>query len=371
MLCCTWINVKTITKLNPKINKDLNSWPMVSVCIPARNEERNIEQCLKSILLQDYPQFEVLVLNDQSIDRTRHIVQSYQHTHQQVKLLDGKPLPPEWKGKPWACEQLSQAAQGEYLWFVDADTWYEKSALSNSMIEMDQTQADLLTVINKQITKTWAEILVVPVMIFSIIGFFPITDSGFLKKKTKGWGGANGQFLLFKRSSYHAIKGHQAVKNEIVEDIQIGQKMIQNGFKTITRNASQWAYCRMYNSFGEVWDGFSKNMFPAFNFSLWRAAGALGLFFLITILPYGLVFFMHGWIEVVIIGLIGVEEVVRWTQAVLYQLPKSSVVLHPLGCLIYFLIGLNSIRWYKWLKKGFWKGREITSSRPENHKKIC
>ena len=120
-------------------------FPMVSVLIPARNEERSIAGCVRSILAQDYPSFEVLVLDDQSSDGTRAILESIAVAHPALRILHGEPPPGNQVGKNWACSQLARQAQGELLLFTDADTLNRSGTLKTIVTALMGEQADLLT----------------------------------------------------------------------------------------------------------------------------------------------------------------------------------------------------------------------------------
>ena len=256
-----------LSRKTPPVDPRRKNWPRVSVCIPARNEEKRIRPCLESFLRQDYPKLEVWVLDDQSTDGTWKILKEYAAKSPRFKILRGKPLPKGWVGKPWACHQLSRKAKGEWLFFTDADTWHSTDMLKRSVQAAEREKADLLSCFTRQETKTWLEYLVIPVMVYGLVAFLPVSRILNPRSFFSKFAGAGGQFLLFRSKAYRAIGGHACVKTEIVEDLRIGNQLVRGGFRLRFLNGVDITFCRMYESAREVWEGFSKNFFPAFGFS--------------------------------------------------------------------------------------------------------
>jgi len=360
LTACAWDNTRLFRGV-PPADRSRKSWPLVSVCVPARNEELRIRPCVESFLKQDYPRLEILILDDQSTDGTFRLLQSYSVKDRRLKILRGKPLPQGWVGKPWACHQLSKQAKGEWIFFTDADTWHSPDMLRRSVQAAEKEKADLLSCFTQQETGTWVEMLVIPVMVFCLIAFLPVRRV--LKKGTffSKFAGAGGQFLLFKRKPYLAIGGHDSVKNEIVEDLKIGNHLVQSGFKLVFLNGADMTFCRMYSSAQEVWEGFSKNFFPAFGFSVPRALASYGFLLAVTVLPFVLLFLTApgSLLFNAALGLAVLQVLLRLNQAVHYGLPIFSCFLHPVGNLLFILIGFNSMRWYLVKGYGVWKGRKL------------
>ena len=352
----------------PKADLKRKKWPSVSILIPARNEAQRIEICLKSLLTQDYPNYEILVLDDQSTDETFNLVRAYTRRKpstkrgqiHQLKILKGKEMPKGWLGKPWACYQLSLKAEGEWLFFIDADTWHLPETLKRTVQMAEERKADVVSLLTCQITQTWMEALVIPVMAFHLLAFFPARLALNTKSRLNRFAGVSGQFIFIRRSVYRAFGGHQTVKNEVVEDLSLGKRLVQKGYRVVLGDGSDFSFCRMYTNAKEVWEGFSKNFFPAVGYS-WPFMGlTLGILIFGGILPFlvliwgfktplfwsALVFSLILW-------------AVRLLQAVRYRMSKWSVIFHSLGCSLFALIGLNSFRWYFWRGHGYWKGRRL------------
>jgi len=340
----------------------------VSILVPARDEERSIGECVDSLLEQDYPDFELIVLDDGSMDRTGAIVTERFGGHPRYRLIKGAPLPEGWIGKNWACHQLSEAATGEWLLFTDADTVHSAGAVSAAMTMAVETRADLLSAWPRLITRTLGEKLIIPVLHIPAICWFPIAGVQYLQahRRVAGWiprgmlrsvVGANGQFVLFKRESYLKIGGHAAVRDHIVEDLalarEIGQRM-REGMRLVNCDASRMIDCRMYRSFAEVRDGFTKNARAAFENRIveWCLVG--GLQFAAFFLPFVLVFFKSQFrlavVEICLIYLIRVILTVRMRTS------WVGCVLHPIGHFLALAIGIRS--WIFTMGTGVeWKGR--------------
>jgi chlorobactene glucosyltransferase len=189
--------------------------PLISVCIPARNEERNIRNCVEGVLNQEYPNLEVIVLDDRSTVSTPQLLADIASHDSRLRPISGSDLPAGWAGKPHALFQASASAHGEWLCFIDADTFLSPETLSSCYNKATETKADMFTVMTFQILGSFWEKTVMPLVMTALsVGFSPrkVNDP-----KTKD-AIANGQFILIKRSVYDAIGGHESVKDQIVED---------------------------------------------------------------------------------------------------------------------------------------------------------
>jgi chlorobactene glucosyltransferase len=345
--------------------------PLVSILVPARNEARNIEPCVRSLLAQDYPNCELLVLDDHSDDGTAGLVRGLgvSETGERARLLQGAPLPSGWTGKGWACHQLSQHARGAFLFFTDGDTTHAPGTVTAAVAYAQRTRADLVSAWPRLITETWGEKLIIPMIVFlGMIGYphwlvlalqrFPRASAFIPARLLRALGAANGQFMFFSRRGYTAIGGHAALRDHLVEDVALGRAVAaRTGEGLRLRNCESLAFstCRMYRSFGEVWEGFTKNLRAAFESSLagFLATGITQ--FCCFLLPFVLLVFpvrekAFLFVEVAIICLIRVLLTLR------FRTSWMSCVLHPLAHALALAIGLNS--WRRSARGGVtWKGR--------------
>ncbi len=203
--------------------------PFVSVLVPARNEAAVIEGTVRRLLAQNYPDFEFILLDDNSDDGTAALARAAANGDARLRIINGKPLPSGWAGKNWACHQLGQAAQGEILLFTDADTVWAPDGLAAVVDEMQRGRADLQTVWPTQITETWSERLTVPNIALVVLGYLPVLATHYIP--LAAFGAANGQVMAFRRTAYDAIKGHEGVAAEVVEDVKLARRIKAAGLR--------------------------------------------------------------------------------------------------------------------------------------------
>ena len=245
--------------------------PLISICVPARDEEKNIRRCVESLLAQTYPNFEIIVLDDRSTDSTPAILEELRKadtcTEPQVrcyqsaprlKVIHGSDLPSGWAGKPHALYQASASARGDWLCFVDADTFSAPEAIAACYVKALETKADLFTIMTFQELGTFWERTLMPIVLTAMsVGFSPrkVNDP---KERVAV---ANGQFILIKRSVYDPIGGHEKVKDQIVEDKALSEQVKWNGYRLIVADGHAVARTRMYTSLPQMWEGWTKNIY--------------------------------------------------------------------------------------------------------------
>jgi chlorobactene glucosyltransferase len=347
--------------------------PRISILIPARNEERCIGACVKSLLAQDYPNFELIVLDDQSSDATPHLLDELGLCagDPQRRYLRGEPLPAGWVGKNWACAQLARAASGDFLFFTDADTVHAAGTVSAAVAYAERRRASLLSAWPRLITVTWGEKLIIPMVILLGMTHYPhwlvLTlqrwprAAGLLPRVLRrGLGAGNGQFMFWRRAAYDRVGGHAALRDHLVEDVALGRAVaarIDQGLRLFNCDALRFSTCRMYSSFGEVWEGFTKNLWPAFE-------GAHVAFFFIGAVQFCTYFAPcvllglkwhgpeHAWLVAEVATIYALRILLTWR----YRTSWLSCVLHPVAELLGMAIALNS--WRLAGRRGvLWKGR--------------
>ncbi len=331
------------------------SGPSVSVLIPARNEETNIGACIEGILAQEYDNFEILVLDDQSTDCTEAIISRFSQQHPKVQAIQGQPLPSGWTGKNWACHQLSQYATGDILIFTDADNRPAPNAIANTIAYMHQLGLGLLSAFPQKVTVTLAEKLVVPVVDMFVYAGLPLWFT--YLSRSPSLAAASGLWIAFTREAYQQIDGHQAVSNRVVEDVELSRLAKKRGVKILTLAGTDAVSCRMYHSFSEVWEGFSKNLFGLVRYRTIPFLILILALFTMCMLPYITVCFTP-FRELSFVAII-MNVAMRLILSVKYKYPFfTSVILHPVGVLLTLLIGVNS---FYQVRHGQlqWKGRQI------------
>ena len=232
--------------------------PQISIIVPARNEARQIERCVRSLLAQDYPHFEVIVVDDRSEDETAAIVARIAADDPRVHVISGEPLPPDWIGKPWALYQGAKRASGDWLLFTDADTIHEPGALSAAIGYARAHNLDVLSVLTEQIMITTAEWMLLPSILWTIA--FAVGSLKAINDPARENALFNGQYVFLSRRAYDGIGGYEAVRTEIAEDLELARRFKADGhFRTALVNGNGLVRVRMYRSFGELWQGFVKN----------------------------------------------------------------------------------------------------------------
>ena len=333
----------------------------VSILIPARNESLHIEACLKAILACDRTNIllEILVLDDQSEDNTQAIVQTIAQKEETVRVIIGKPLPDGWSGKCYACHQLYTHAKGEWLFFVDADVRFHPLMLQKMIAAGHNQKGGVLTGFPYQVTKTWLEKLVVPMMMFTIVSHLPIR--AITRSKKNLFVVATGACFLSHRNSYVAVGGHAAMRESLVEDMCLAKAVKQLGHQVTFANVHQYASTRMYQNATEVWMGYQKNMYEGVGrkktilFSILLLYMLLYLFPLATLIvasvtanPYLFKCAFGG----VLLGI----AIKRMSDAT-GSLPFWLSFFHPISIACFVAIGVHSW-WITASGKAYtWKGR--------------
>lgn len=348
--------------------------PLISVCVPARNEELNIRTCIRSLLAQDYPELEVIVLDDRSTDGTATILRELAAQDGRLRVLSGTDLPEGWAGKPHALYQAARAARADpsgWLCFVDADTFAAPNALSACLAKALETDADLFTILTFQVTGTFWEKVVMPLVMTALsVGFSPRRVNDPARKDAI----ANGQFILIKRAVYDAIGGHESVRDQIVEDKAIAERVKWSGHHLVIADGHAVVRTRMYTSLPEMWEGWTKNIYLGLrdrpSLLLLGALGALVTLLTAVFLPIwpllGLLWLLNGggWLALaVILESLVLWMYVLWTRArvnAAMDIPSLYSLTVPVGAAIFAAMMLTSA-WKVLSGQGVtWKGRTYT-----------
>jgi chlorobactene glucosyltransferase len=337
------LNLKALRR--PKKDSILpQSAPLVSILIPARNEEANIEACLESLRKQDYPHTEILVLDDNSRDKTADIVSRLAASDSRIQLIKGQMLPEGWAGKPFACYQLAQKAKGSWFLFIDADTTSATHMLRSVMSLALEFKPSLLSGFPRQLATSLPQKIVIPVLYFIIISWLPLwwLQRGKEAKPSL----AIGQFLLFPREKYWNIDGHRAVRGKILEDVWLGVEITRHAGKHIAIDLSTVFFCDMYHSLKTMSEGVLKWMYSVASLSPAALVGLIIAGYIFYLAPFYLL-----WNELFV-----VDTPAEWRPLIIFQVasilcmrlivdhhfrePFISAWLHPLG---FFYIVLSAV----------------------------
>lgn len=338
--------------------------PLISVLVPARNEEDNIGNLLESLRSQDYPNFEVVVLDDNSVDNTAAIVTGYAERDNRVRIIRGKPLPDEWAGKPFACQQLAEEAKGSWLLFVDADTVHASHMLRSVLALAMQLKTSMLSGFPRQLNRSLPQKIAVPLIYFVIVGWVPLW--WIHRSRSKVASIAIGQFLFFSREEYWRIGGHEVVKARILDDIWMGIEVARAGGRHVAVDLSSVVSCDMYPSALAMWHGLVRCIYSVVAITPLLLFVLIFFAVFIYIAPFYWLwngFFMSPtpliW-RATVISQVVLILLIRWLIDARFKAPALSVWLHPLG-ISYILGCVLYAAWRWWIGAGVsWKEREYT-----------
>ncbi len=322
----------------------------ISILIPARNEEENIGFLLNDLSKIESENIEIIVCDDQSTDNTYNIVNQYIESNNKIKIIQSKKLPKGWLGKNYACYQLSQAATGNYLLFVDADVRLQGNIVQDTVAYLEKHQLGLLSIFPVQIQKTFGEKISVPIMNYILLTLLPLI---FVRiSPFSSHSAANGQFMLFDANTYKKNQPHKMFKNSAVEDITISRHFKKKNIKIACLTGEKKVQCRMYKNYKAALNGFAKNIFMFFGNSRLLAF----LFWIIVAL--GSIPVLLFKINFFIIYLVLYLMVLLLYSFVSKQNMILNVLLFPIQILFLLQVMLTNI----FNKKQYlWKGRNIYS----------
>lgn len=334
--------------------------PLISVIVPARNEARNIERCVRSILAATYPNIEVIVVDDRSTDGTGDLVEAIGGG---VRLVRGEELPAGWFGKQWALVQGYRVARGELLLFADADTKHEPELIARAVTALTTERVDLFSVIPQQEMVTFWERLIQPQVFFALGA--RVGDLRRMNRTRTEWNAiANGQFLLVTRESYEAVGTHEAVKHSVADDLMLAQTYVRHGRDIFVALAVEYMQTRMYGSLREILEGWTKNlalgaplMAPPvpwiralFPYVMWMPA-------LLWVAP-PVLWAAYGWDFAAIAT---VASLATWIGIYAGERgPVQYALLYPLGAVMVAFIMMRSA--WRGNRKVEWRGRTYRSS---------
>jgi glycosyltransferase involved in cell wall biosynthesis len=337
---------------NPKLHHVARRYTdLVSILIPVRDEENNILALLKSISLQDYQNYEVIILDDGSTDRTYEICLAFAADHPRFKIIKGHSLPHNWLGKNYACHQLAKQANGKFFLFLDADEKINNGLINSSLHRMYTNKLGLLSLFANQEMQSAGEKIVVPLMHYILLNLLPVRLIYLIKNPAVA--AASGQFMLFDADIYRQNQWHNLAKEKVVEDVEIMRLVKGASYNGEALLANGMVSCRMYKNYEEAVTGFSKNFLAAFNYSILGFLTYIlliigGPMIVMMTLDFQLIFFMIGLIILTRIMISLSAEQNAW----------YNTVLHPLQMLSLTLIAFLAIHKYL-TKTTVWKGRKI------------
>ncbi len=332
-----------------------------AVLIPARDEEENIEATVQAALGSGAA--EVIVLDDGSSDRTAELVRQIAAREPSLRLINGRPLPAGWCGKNFACAQLAAATREPVLIFVDADVRLAPGAAPRLAATLEQSGAQLTSGVPREITITFSEQLLIPLIHFLLLGFLPLKRMR--RSRHPAYGVGCGQLFVAAAAAYHATGGHEAIRDRIHDGLALPEKFRAHAFRTDLFDATALATCRMYRRNGEVWRGLAKNTR--------EGLGAPQLILPMTlflslgqVVPFVLAFSAGASAVQILAGTAACFALLPRLVAVRrFHQPLAGAFLHPLA-----IGALLSIQWFglgRFLlgRPARWKGRAYPARPPD------
>ncbi|MDP3919670.1 MAG: glycosyltransferase [Candidatus Omnitrophota bacterium] len=334
---------------------------LVSVIIPAKNEEKNIEFCVNSLLNQDYAKFEIIVINDNSTDRTETILRNLgaeaPSLRGRMKYMNAPETPPGWTGKNFAIHTGVAEARGNWLLFTDADTRHEPSSIRASMQHVLSRDIAFLTLLPRCLVKSFWEYLIQPCAMALIGLWFPLERVNHPRSSVYF---ANGQYLLIQKNLYRKLGGHESVKEAYLEDFALMKKSKQSGSHTQCAFGMDVYGTRMYDSFAGIWKGWRRIFLHAFERKPAPLVGKTISLVAFSVLPYLFLIpltrlaltlpeqygFLWGASLVLLIFILGTA----WKAYSIVRAKRLFALLYPLAAFIVSIILLDAT-WMALTKK--------------------
>ena len=357
----------------------------VSILIPARNEAGGIADAVQSALATSGVSIEVVVMDDNSTDETSSIVRKLASLDPRVRLEMAPPLPSGWNGKQHACWALAHAARNPILCFVDADVRLQTECIARMAGFLESGTNGLVSGFPQQLTGTFLEWMLLPLIHFVLLGFLPI---GRMRAGTNpDFAAGCGQFIMTDRKSYFACGGHSGIKLTMHDGLRLPRLFRDHGFRTDLADITDYAQCRMYTNAADTWNGLAKNATeglaaPAriFPITLLLLLGQVLPFAMILILPIWLFehamayqmnprpadWMLSSWLVVLVLMLSCISLIAAWLPRWLgvrrFKQDWRGAFLHPFGVVL-----LLAVQWYALIRKlrggqVAWKDRAYTGN---------
>ena len=316
--------------------------------VPARDEERTIERTVRALLAQTYPELEIVIVNDRSVDRTGEILARYPR----LEVVDNEEPPPGWLGKPWALHQGSLRATGELLLFVDADVIYEPDLVMAAVAYMEERDIALLSLLPRIEMHGFWEHVVMPNLGMFAFSAMPLWLSNRTRIVHLAVGGGPGN--LVRRDAYDAAGGHESLHGAVVDDVGLARLIRRNGHRTEIVRAEEHVSVRMYHGLREIVNGFTKNAFAVFDYNYFVGLTFYVMAVVFHLLPFAWAF-TGSWLALATVGLILLTRVILF-RAIGGRL-DNALFGHPLMVATWGVILLRSM-WLTGIRRRVhWRGR--------------
>jgi chlorobactene glucosyltransferase len=353
----TIVNLAFVPRLRPRAVPP-GDLPLVSVIVPARDEERTIERTVRAFFAQSWPTLELIVVNDRSTDSTGAILARLASEDARLVVIDNEEPPAGWLGKPWALHQGSLRARGELLLFVDADVIYKPDAVTAAVLHLQEHGVPMLTLFPRFVMRGFWEHIVMPNLAFFAFTVLPLWLSNRSRVRVLGIGGGTGN--LVRRADYDAVGGHEELRDAVIDDVGLARLVRRSGRPTRVARAEHLVSVRMYEGLREIVHGFTKNGFAVTGRSYVTMALIFVLGFVLHVLPFGLALTGDP-ISIASVAVLTLTRLILFA-ALGYRLDNALFGHLPM-ILVWFAIMVRST-WLTGVRRQLaWRGRTYDASR--------
>ena len=351
----TWFlitNTNRIKKIEEVeiLDTPLNETHSISIIVPMRNEEKNVERCITSLMNQTYPRYEVIAVDDMSTDNTPTILEGLSNKYPNLRLVSGSSPPQGWVGKTYALWQGVRLAKGDWLLFIDADTYSNPYTLRSVVYYAGKHKVDMLSLFPFQELYTFWERVIQPIIFVSIASALPHDKINNPNLKEAF---AIGQFILIRRKVYEAVGGHESIRDRRVEDVALAKLVKGKGYSLRIAGGRSLIKTRMYTSLHKIWEGWTKNLFLGIEKNWRRLIWCIFILFSLGLLPIFLFVksafgfsLSKGLVNTIILiessWLIFLNVYVAWESAKTYRIPAYYAISFPISAGSFILIMLFS-----------------------------
>jgi glycosyltransferase involved in cell wall biosynthesis len=328
--------------------------PRVSIIVPARNEEKEIEQALTQLLALDYDNYEVIAVNDRSTDRTGEIMEEVQKkSPARLKVIHHEQLPPGWLGKTHAMWTATNTATGDWLLFTDADVLFKPDSLRRALAYAESEKADHVVLFPQMIMKTPGEYMMIA--FFQTMFVFGHRPWKVADPKTKDHMGV-GAFNLIRRTAYEAIGTYEALRMEVLDDMKLGKVVKNSGFAQRNVFGKDLISIRWANGAMGVVNNLTKNFFAVLSFSWPRTLiSAFGLVFL-NLMPFLGIWLSHGWARLPYAIALASMFAIYVGMSMRSGVPAYYFLLHPVSTALFTYTLFRSMLHALWNNGIIWRG---------------
>ena len=313
--------------------------PRISLLFAARDEEEKLPAALATLMEIDYPNLEVIAVDDRSNDTTGRILDEFAATHPRLRVVHVTELPRVWLGKPHALQTAYEASNGDWLLFTDADVRFKPNALRRAISLAKARKLDHLTLFcDVEMVGFWEKVLIT----FFGLGFHLATDPARVGNPRSSRYVGVGAFQLLRRSAYEASGMHRRLAMEVIDDMKLGKIVKQTGFRSDCAIAHDFVVVRWHAGLGNLVRGVTKNFFAGAGYRLWLVATQLTGLVMLNIVPFVGVFLTHGWMRMLCAIAVLTAVCFHAGVAIVMRVSPVYALTHPLGVLLFCYMLLRS-----------------------------